>query len=207
MIKLYASTGACGLHVQIVAREANIPFELVLVDLGTKTTADGADFNLVTPKGYIPAIQFEDGTVLTEGAVISQWLADQAPDSGLLPAYNSMDHYRVLEWLHYIGTEIHKSFGPLFKPSSDKEKTDAVGYIVKRLGIIEEQLAKTAFLVGETFTITDAYLFNILTWAKPAGVDLTAFPSIRAYQARIAARPSVRESMIAEGLIKRTKAA
>jgi glutathione S-transferase len=206
-MKLYASTGACGLHVQIIARETGVPFDLVLVDLSTKRTADGRDFNTVTPKSYIPVWEFDDGRVLTEGAVITQWLADQAPEKGLLPSYNSFAHYQVLEWLHYIGTEIHKSFGPLFKPAADAEKAAARDSIIKRLGHVEAQLGRTPYLVGDHFGIADAYLFNVLTWAKPAGVDLSAFPKIRTYQARIAERPAVRDAMIAEGLIRRKQAA
>jgi glutathione S-transferase len=206
-MKLYVATGACGLHVQIAAREAGVPFELVLVDLATKRTADSRDYNEITPKSYIPALQFDDGSVLTEGAVIAQWLADRAPNSGLLPPYGSLDRYRVLEWLHYIGTEIHKSYTPLFKPSSDSEKAEAREYLTKRLTIVEERLARAEHLVGERFTLADGYLFNVLTWAKPAGLDLSPFPALKAWTSRTAQRLSVRESMVAEGLITRAKAA
>ena len=206
-MKLYAATGACGLHVQIVAREAKVAFELVLVDLQTKRTADGHDYNEISAKDYIPALQLDDGTVLSEGAVITQWLAAQAPNAGLLPAYGSMDHYRALEWLHYIGTEIHKSFSSLFKPSTEDAKIEARADLTRRLQLVEARLQEADYLVGDRFTIVDAYLFNVGSWARPAGLSLTSFPRLQAYLSRIAQRPSVRASMMAEGLIKLAKAA
>lgn len=205
-MKLYTATGACGLHVQIVAREAGIEFDLEVVDLGNKKLANGEHLNTITPKGYIPAAVLDDGNVITEGVVISQWIAEQKPEAGLMPAWGTFDRLRVLEWAHYIGTELHKTFGPLFKPSSDEAKRDAVEAITARLGFVEERLANHERLVGERFTVVDAYLYNIMTWAKPAGVDLSPFPGLQAFVKRVRARPSVVASMEAEGLIKRAAA-
>jgi glutathione S-transferase len=206
-MKIYAATGACGLHVQIVARELGLPFELVLVDLASKRTSTGHDYAHVTAKGYIPALELDDGRVLTEGAVITQYLADLRPDAGLLPPWQSFSHYRVLEWLHYIGTELHKAFGPLFKPSSDADKAQARADIARRLALVEAALAEADYLVDGRFGIADAYLYNILSWARPAGVSLQDFPALRAFVRRVSARPAVRASLIAEGLLRSADAA
>jgi glutathione S-transferase len=202
-LTLYAATGACGLHVQIVLREAGLPFHLELVDLKTKLTASGTDFNQITAKSYIPALKLTDGEVLTEGAVITQWIADQVPEQGLLPAPGTIERTRAQVWLHFIATEIHKTFSPLFKPSSEDAKTEARAELARRLDYINDALACGDYLLGAQFSVVDAYAFNVIGWSRYVGIELAQWPRIVAYMERIAARPSVRESLVAEGLIKR----
>ena len=202
-MKLYYSPGACSLSPHIVAREAGIPIELEKVDLGAHKTEKGQDFMGVNPKGYVPALRLDDGSVLTEGPAIVQYLADQKPATKLAPAAGSIDRYRVQEWLAFIGTELHKNFGPLFnRASSDDVKQTAKTNIAKRLAYIDEQLAKRAYLVGDGFTVADAYAFTIINWTNFVGIDLKAYPNVAAYSARVAARPKVQEALRAEGLMK-----
>ena len=202
-MKLYYSPGACSLSPHIVAREAGIAIELEKVDLGAHKTEKGQDFMAVNPKGYVPALQLDDGSVLTEGPAIVQYLADQKPATRLAPAAGSIDRYRVQEWLAFIGTELHKNFGPLFnRVSSDDVKQAAKTNIAKRLAYINEQLGKRSYLVGDGFTVADAYAFTIINWTNFVGIDLKAYPNVAAYSARIAARPKVQEALRAEGLMK-----
>ena len=157
----------------------------------------------VNPKGYVPALRLDDGSVLTEGPAIVQYLADQKPATKLAPAAGTLDRYRVQEWLTFIGTELHKNFGPLFnRASSDDVKQGAKTNIAKRLGYLNEQLAKRSYLVGDGFTVADAYAFTIINWTNFVGIDLKAYPNVAAYSARIAARPKVQEALKAEGLMK-----
>ena len=202
-MKLYYAPGACSLSPHIVAREAGIAIELDKVDLGAHKTAGGEDFMAVNPKGYVPALRLDDGSVLTEGPAIVQYLADQKPATKLAPAAGTMDRYRLQEWLTYIGTELHKNFGPLFnRASSDDVKQAARTTIAKRLGYLNDQLAKRSYLVGDGFTVADAYAFTIINWTNFVGIDLKDYPNVAAYSARIAARPKVQEALKAEGLIK-----
>ncbi len=196
-MKLYYSPGACGLHPSIALREAGVPFELVRVDLRAKKTADGADYLAVNPKGYIPALQFDDGSVLTEGAVIDQYAADLKPEKHLLPPAGSLARVRVQEWLHFIGTEIHKSFSPLFG-SDEAAKVAPRARLVGRFDLIEKTLSKHPYLTGDTFTVADAYLFNMLRWAQFTGFELAKWPGIQAFFARVEARPAVQEAIAAE---------
>ena len=205
-MKLYAATGACALHVQIVLRELGLPFELELVDLATKRTASGADFTRINPKGYIPALVLDDGRVLTEGAVISAFLVDyagKAGPGGLLPALGDFQRVRAQEAMHFIATEIHKGFAPLFKPSSDEAKATARAEIAHRYDTLEAALSRQAFLAGDAFSIVDAYAFNVVGWSRHAGIDLARWPALAAWHARVATRPTVRASMEAEGLVQR----
>lgn len=202
-MKLYYSPGACSLSPHIVAREAGIAIELEKVDLRAHKTEKGKDYMAINPKGYVPALGLDDGSVLTEGPAIVQYLADQKPASKLAPAAGTIERYRLQEWLAFIGTELHKNFGPLFNPATpEAAKQTAKANIEKRLAYINDQLAKRQFLLGDTFTAADAYAFTIINWTNFVGMDLKAYPNVAAYSARIAARPKVQEALRAEGLLK-----
>jgi glutathione S-transferase len=201
-MKLYFSPGACSLAPRIVMHELGMAFESEKVNGKTKVTASGADFREINPKAYVPALQLDSGEVLTEAAIIMQYLADQKPGNGLLAA-GGMDRYRVQEWLHFTSTEVHKSFSPLFAPhSNDGAKEYARKNLETRYTYLDRQLAGKEYLHGGQFTIADAYLFVITTWAQYVAVDLSPYPNVLAFQARIVARPSVQAAMREEGLIK-----
>lgn len=207
-MKLYYAPGACSLAPHIVSREAGIVLSFEKVDTKTKRTANGADFLQINPKGYVPALELDSGELLTEGPVISQYLADLAPASGLVPAHGSLERYRMLELLGYINSELHKSYSPLFNPaSSDELRSERKTYLSRRYELIEQRLLSGEFLFGAKFTIADAYLFTVTNWAKIVGLDLTAFPALLAFQRRVAARPAVRAAMVAEGLVPAAEAA
>jgi glutathione S-transferase len=201
-MKLYYAPGACSLSPHIVAQEAGIPLQLEKVDLKSHKTADGQDFTAINPKGYVPALKLDDGTVLTEGPAIVQYLADQKPDSKLAPANGTLERYKLQEWLGFINSEIHKSFGPLFGQPSEDVKKDSITKIAKRMNYVNGALAGRHFLMGETFTAADAYMFVMLTWANHLKLDMSAYANLHAYFARIAARPKVHAAMKAEGLVK-----
>jgi len=202
-MKLYYSPGACSLSPHIVASEAGIPLELEKVDLASHKTEGGQDFLSINPKGYVPALRLDDGSVLTDGPAIVQYLADQKPATGLAPSAGTIERYRLQEWLTFIGTEVHKNFGTLFnKASSDDAKQTAKANIAKRLGYLNEQLAERQFLLGSTFTVADAYAFTIVNWTNFVGIDLKPYPNVGAYMARIGSRPKVQETLRAEGLLK-----
>ncbi|MDB5935076.1 MAG: glutathione S-transferase [Massilia sp.] len=201
-MKLYFSPGACSLSPHIVLLEAGLPFTTEKVNIRKKLTAGGADYTAINPKGYVPALELDDGSVLTEGPAIVQYIADQAPDKQLVPAAGSAEHYQVLEWLNYIGTEIHKNYGPLFNPASPEDaKTAARAMLARRFAFVAERLATRDYLVGGGFSVADAYLFTVTNWAAVVQLDLSAFPALQAYQARIAARPAVQQAMRDEGLL------
>jgi glutathione S-transferase len=198
-MKLYFSPGACALHPQIALREAGLDFEMVRVDLRAHKLQDGADFYAINPKGYVPVLELDDGTRLTEGAVIDQFVADKNPGSKILPAVGTMDRVRVQEWLHFIGTELHKQFGPLFNPSTpDADKEAQRTKVGGRLSYVEKELGSKPFLMGETFTVADGYLFNMLRWTAFTGIDLAKWPGLVAYSARLESRPSVKAALEAE---------
>lgn len=206
-MKLYFSPGACSLSPHIVLREAGIQAELVKVDTKTHKLADGSDYYAINPKGYVPLLELDDGQRLSEGPVIVQYIADHAPASGLAPATGTMERYRLQEWLNFITSELHKQFGPLFAADTPEEyKQILKGKISKRFDWVSEQLAGEDYLLGKRFSVADAYLFVMLHWTKFVGIDLTKWPVLLAYQARIAARPKVQEALAAEGLIKKTEA-
>jgi len=196
-MKLYFSPGTCSLHPQIVLREAGLPFELVRVDLRAHKTKDGADYNAVNPKGYVPALELDDGGILTEGAVIDQYIAEQKPEAKLIPPAGTMDRYHVLEWMNFIATEIHKAFGPLFG-GSDEAKELARAKVSRRLDYAALALEARPYLVGDTFGVADAYLFNVLTWTRFTGIDLARWPALQAFFARIRERPAVQAALAAE---------
>ena len=202
-MKLYYYPGACSIAPHIVAREAGIALDLEKVDLGSKRTATGEDYLAVNPKGYVPALRLDDGSVLTEVSAIIQYLADQAPASGLIPAAGTMERYRILEWIGYVSTEIHKGFGPLWNAKLAPEaRAAAVAALAHRLDLVEKVLARQPFLTGERFTVVDAYLFAVASWAPWVKLDMAPWPKLRDFVARVAARPKVQEALVAEGLVE-----
>jgi glutathione S-transferase len=202
-MKLYYAPGACSLSPHIVASELGLDVQLEKVDLKAHVAANGADYFAINPKGYVPALQMENGEILTEGPAIVQYLADRKPESGLAPANGTTERYRLQEMLGYINSEIHKTYSTLFNakttPEVRQEKTE---YLAKRYELIEKQLAGHDYLFGNRFTVADAYLFTVTNWAHHLKVDLSAFPNLTAFQKRVAARPAVQAAMRAEGLIK-----
>ena len=201
-MKLYYSPGACSLSPHIVAREAGIDIAMEKVDFSTKTFAGGKDFLAVNPKGYVPALQLDNGEVLTEGPTIVQYLADLKPNSGLAPANGTMERYRLQELLGYINSELHKSFGPLFNPATTAEvRAERVAYLQKRFAFIDGALKGKFFLLGERFSVADAYLFTVTRWASIVKLDLSSFTNLLAFQKRVAARVGVKAAMLAEGLV------
>jgi len=202
-MKLYYSRGACSLAPHIVAHEAGLQIELDKVDTKTKTTQNGGDLKQVSPNGYVPVLQLDDGEYLTEAAVVVQYLADLRPQSGLAPAQGTMARYRLMEWLGFISTELHKGYSPLFHPTTPEEyKTIVRQKLALRLAYVENRLAGQQFLMGDAFSVADAYLFVIVNWSRATQVDLTAFPNVQAFQQRVAHRPAVQAAMKAEGLVK-----
>ncbi len=200
-MKLYFSPGACSLSPHIALREAGLPVELVKVDLRAKTLSDGSDFRAVNPKGYVPAIQLPDGSLLTEGPAIVQYIADQAPQSGLAPAAGTLERYRLQETLNYISTELHKSFSPLFNPNAPEEwKAQVKTMLAARFDLLSARLDGQSYLFGEQFTVADGYLFTVLNWTRMVGIDLSVWPVLTAFQKRVASRPAVQEALAAEGL-------
>jgi len=200
-MKLYYSPGACSLSPHIALREAGLPFDLVLASTKTHKLADGTDYYGINPKGYVPLLELDDGQRLSEGPVIVQYIADQAPASKLVPPAGSMARYRVMEWLNFITSELHKSYSPLFnKDMPDEAKAIARKRLGDRYAWVDQQLAGKDYLMGEQFTVADAYLYTVTTWAGLVGVDLSARANLTAYMARVAARPAVQAARKAEGL-------
>jgi glutathione S-transferase len=201
-MKLYFSPGACSLSPHIVARELGLELALQKVDTGTKTLVPGGgDFLAINPKGYVPALQLDDGEVLTEGPAIVQYLADKKPEAKLAPPNGTFARYRMQEMLGYINSEIHKTYSPLFNPKTSSElRQDRLEYLRKRYGLLENSLDHQNYLFGDQFSVADAYLFTVTNWAKFLKVDLSAFPHVLAFQDRVASRPAVRAAMEAEGL-------
>jgi glutathione S-transferase len=202
-MKLYYAPGACSLAPHIVAREAGLALDLEKVDLGSGKTETGAAFSEINPKGYVPALTLDEGGVLTEASAIVQYLADKAPQAALAPARGTFEHYRLLEWLGFISTEIHKGFGPLWNPKSPQAAKDlAKAALARRFAYLDGQLAQRQFLLGERFSVADAYLFTVTSWANIHAIDITPYRNLKAHFDRVASRPKVREAMAAEGLLK-----
>ena len=200
-MKLYFSPGTCSLAPRIVAHEAGIDLESEQVDIREKKTKSGADFWAINAKGYVPVLELDSGHRMTEASIISQYLADQKPGAGLVAPAGSPERYRAQEWLNFVGAELHKTFGPLFRPTTPEEyKTLSREVIAKRLDYVEKQLAGKKYLMGDNFTVPDSYLYTVLRWAPRVGVNLSGFPNITAYVDRMAARPKVQEALKAEGL-------
>lgn len=202
-MKLYYTPGACSLSPHIVLLEAGLPFTLEKVDLRTKKTEKGTAFGTINSKGSVPTLVLDDGRMLTEGAAIVQYLADQKPESGLAPRAGTFERYQLMEALNFIATELHKNFAPLFNPATVAEaKAAALANLDAKLGWLAGNLGNRNYVVGDTFTVADAYLFTVLSWSSHVGVDLSKHHVLTAYLARIGHRPKVQEALKAEGLIK-----
>jgi len=202
-MKLYYSPGACSLSPHIAMHEAGLAFEPVLASTKTHKLQDGTDYYGINPLGYVPLLELDDGTLLREGPAIVQYIADLAPTKNLAPAAGTLQRYRLQEWLTFIGTEIHKTFSPLFNPATPEEtKTMSRDKLASRLKWVDGQLEGKTYLMGEHFGVADGYLFTVTNWAKPTGVDISGLPNLLAWRERVAARPAVQAAMKAEGLAK-----
>lgn len=201
-MKLYYAPAACSLAPHIVLREAGLPFELVKVDTARHLVADGGDFHAVNPKGQVPVLELEDGTRLTEGPVIAQFIADTAGAVTLMPAPGTLERYRVMEWQNYITSELHKSFTPLFHDDVDADAKRALAGVLRRkLAWLDRQLEGRSYLGGEAFSAADAYLFVVLGWARFVKLDIADLADVKAFMARVAERPAVRTALRVEGLV------
>lgn len=200
-MKLYYSPGACSLSPHIVLREAGAAFELVRVDLRTRKTEHDLDYAAINPKGYVPALVLDNGQTLTEGPAIVQYIADQYPQAALAPVAGTFDRARLQEWLNFIATELHKPLGSLFRPVAEVCSEAARQNIARRLSLIDAHLAGHRYLLGEHYSVADAYLFTVLGWPAMVGIDLAPWPQLQPYRARIADRPRVQEALRAEGLV------
>ncbi|MDM0046742.1 glutathione transferase GstA [Variovorax dokdonensis] len=202
-MKLYYSPGACSLSPHIALLESGLPFEAVLASTKSHKLADGTDYYGINPLGYVPMLEFDDGSRLREGPAIVQYIADQAPAKKLAPANGSLERYRLQEWLTFTGMELHRGFTPLFNPNMPEEaKAMARERLVSRLKWVDAQLEGKQYLMGDDFTVADGYLFTVTNWAKPMNIDLSGMPNLLAYRERVAARPAVQQAMKSEGLLK-----
>jgi len=202
-MKLYYSPGACSLSPHIALREAGLNFELVQVDLATKKTASGQNYLEINPAGYVPCLQLDDGRTLTEGPAILQYLADRAPGKLLAPANGSFERYHLQQWLNFISAELHKSFSPLFNPGASEDWKNAVRQtIAARLGVVATRLKDAPYLLGDSLSVADIYLFVVLGWAAYVNLDLSPWPALQAFMGRVGGREAVQAALRAEGLIK-----
>jgi glutathione S-transferase len=202
-MKLYILAGACSLAANISLREAGIKFDLVKVSRHTKRTDDGMDFNQINPKGYVPALRLDNGEVLTENVAVLEYIGDRNPDAKLAPAAGTLERYRLKEWLSFINSEVHKGFSPLFAPNASEDtKQYARGNVVKRLQWLDGVFGTKPFLMGEQFTVADAYLFTVIGWGKHVGIDIAQWPALKSFHERVGSRPHVREALASEGLLK-----
>lgn len=200
-MKLYYSPGTCSLASHIALIEAGLTFESVAAPTKTHKLADGTDFYTINPLGYVPVLELDDGRRLREGPAILQYIADQAPQKNLAPANGTFERYQLQEWLNFIATEVHKSFSPLFAPGTPAEtRTAAQERLRNRLTWVNTQLEGKKFLMGDTFTVADAYLFNVTNWAKLVNVDLSTYAHLLAFRTLVSEHPSVDSAMKAEGL-------
>jgi glutathione S-transferase len=200
-MKLYYAPGACSMAAHIVLREAGYAFELERVDIRTGRTAGGGRYAEINPKRYVPALALDDGEVLTEVVAILQYLADPKPELGLALPPEDRDRYRLLEWLNFVATEIHKTLGSLFNPKLPEGCREVpLSLFAFRCDWLAGVLGAGPFLMGERYTIADPYLFTVLSWTSVLGVDMDRWPALQDYMARIAARPAVKETLRAEGL-------
>ena len=202
-MKLYYTPGACSLSPHIALLEAGLPYDLVKVDLRAKKLENGDDFLAVNPKGQVPALALDSGELVTEGPIIIQMIADKVSARNLAPARDSAERYKLLEWLNFITTELHKNLGALFSPVlKDDAKAFFKDRAMGKFKYIETQLAGRDYLMGKQFTVADGYLFTMLTWGDRMKFDLSAMPNLAAYKARVAARPQVQEALVKEGLVQ-----
>ena len=201
-MKLYYSAGACSLSPHIALEESGLPYEAISAPTKTKLLPDGSDYRKVNPLGYVPYLINDQGEGLAEGPAIVQYIADQAPGKKLAPANGTWARYQLQSWLNFIGTEIHKGFGPLFNPAMPAEaKQVAKDKLLERLQFVDGELAGKQYLMGDDFTVADGYLFTVTNWAQPMQIDLSPYQNLTAYRQRVAARPAVQAAMKAEGLI------
>jgi glutathione S-transferase len=201
-MKLYYSPGACSLSPHIALHEAGLAFEAVPAPTKTHQLPDGTDYYTINPLGYVPLLELDSGDRLREGPAIVQYIADQVPDKNLAPANGTLARYQMQSWLNFIGTELHKGFGPLFNPATpDEVKTSAKTRLAQRLSWVDGELAGKQYLMGDAFSVADAYLFTVTNWAPRVGVDISGLSHLAAYRARVGARPAVQAAMKAEGLI------
>lgn len=202
-MKLYYSPGACSMAPHIVLREAGYAFDAEKVDIPNKKTASGADFWKINPKGYVPALQLDNGEVLTEVGVICQYLADQKPEAKLAPKLGTMERYHLMEMLNFCASEIHKQIGAMFNPKMTPEMKEVqLGVIERRFNALEKLLEGKEYAMGDAFSVADAYLFTVLNWTRMHKIDLDKWPNIKAFMAKVVARPAVQETLKAEGLVK-----
>ncbi len=202
-MKLYYSPGACSLSPHITLHESGLKFEHVLASTKTHQLEDGTDYYSINPLGYVPLLELDDGTRLTEGPAIVQYIADQAPDKNLAPPNGTVARAQLQSWLNFIATEIHKGFGPLFNPATPAEyKTLSIDKLLSRLTWVDGELAGKAYLMGEQFSVADPYLFTVTNWAPRVGVDISGLANLNAFRERVAARPAVQRAMREEGLLK-----
>jgi glutathione S-transferase len=202
-MKLYYSPGACSLSPHIVARELELPLQIEKVDLKAKQTATGRDFLQINPKGSVPALELDNGEVLTEGPAIVQYLADLRPQAKLAPPNGTLERVRLQEMLNFISSELHKAYSPLFNPATPAEtRQERKDHLRKRYAYVDGILAKRRFLLGEQFTAADAYLFTATNWARHVDLDLADFKALLDFQERVAARPAVQAALVAEGLVR-----
>ena len=200
-MKLYYSPGACSLSPHITLREAGLAFEPVLASTKSHKLQDGTDYYGINPLGYVPLLELDDGTRLREGPAIVQYVADQVPAKNLAPANGTLPRYRLQEWLTFIGTEVHKSFSPLFNAAMPEEgKKIYRDRIANRLQFVDKELAGKPYLMGDHFTVADGYLYAVTRWTKPMNIDLSGFPKLTAFMERMTARPAVQEALKVEGL-------
>ena len=198
---LYYSPGACSMASHLALTEAKANFKTEKVDLKNKKYS-GGDFLAVTTKGYVPALKTDSGEVLTEGAVILQYIADQNPTANLLPKFGTMERYKAMEWLNYIATEVHKCFSPLWSPATpDAVKASTKEALTKRFTYLANHLAKSDYLLGKTYSVADSYLFTVMGWTKHVGIDLAPWPALLGYMERIQNRPATHAVLKAEGLM------
>jgi glutathione S-transferase len=201
-MKLYYAPGVCSLSPHIALEEAGLKHTLVKTDIRAKKIEGGGDYTAINSLGYVPALALDDGTILTEGPAIVQYIADQAPDKKLAPANGTPARYRLQSWLNFISTEVHKGFSPLFNAQMpDAAKQFARDRLATRFAHLDAHLAKNAYLMGEAFSVADAYCFTVLRWTVPTKIDLAPYPNLQAYMKRVEARPGVQAAMKAEGLI------
>ena len=202
-MKLYYSPGACSLSPHIALEEAGLKYELVKASTKTHQLDDGTDFYTINPLGYVPVLELDDGRRLFEGPAIVQYIADQAPQKNLAPANGSFERYQVQGWLNFVGTEVHKNFGPLFNPNNGEDiRNNAKANLSKRLTWVDGELAKRPYLNGDSMSVADIYLFVVTNWATPVGLDISGLSHLLAFRERIAARPAVQAAMQQEGLLK-----
>jgi glutathione S-transferase len=202
-MKLYYSPGACSLSPHIVLHESGLPFEPVLASTKTHKLQDGTDYYTINPKGYVPLLELDNGERLSEGPAIVQYIADQVPDKKLAPAAGTMARYRLIEWLNFVSTEIHKSFSPLFNPAMPEEgKKLSRERLMSRLAYVDQHLAGKSYLMGDSFSVADAYLFVTASWGQYVGIDISGLRNLGAFMKRTSERPAVQAALKAEGLLK-----